>query len=170
MILIKALAIEEKLRNELMVKTHHLFKYMMSPKNNYKRCLVDTSSNSHIACMHRYVSNGSQVEIIHMKNGNHKIRMYDDGDDKWRVQIVANDKFPERFRFVFRGYPAELTDRIPDVYPPMDEFYHTIFRALSAYCRDHVRYKHQQKVMTLVKDMAYLIRHLDQIYGAEVEL
>lgn len=170
MILIKALAIEEKLRNELMVKTHHLFKYMMSPKNNHKRCLVDTSSNSHIACMHRYESNGSQVEIIHMKNGNHKIRMYDDGDDKWRVQIVANDKFPERFRFVFRGYPAELTDRLPDAYPPMDEFYHTIFRALGSYCRDHIRYKHQQKVMMLVKDMAYLIRHLDQIYGAEVEL
>lgn len=168
--LFKLLALEDELRHELMANTRILFKYMISPKNNHKRCLVDTSSNSHIDFMHRYCSKGTQVEIIHMKNGNHKIRMYDDGDDKWRIQIVGNDKFPERFRFVFRGCQDELTDKMPDAYPPMDEFYHTIFRVLPAYCRDHVRYKHQQKIMVLIKDIAYLIRHLDQVYGADVEL
>ena len=168
--LFKLLKLESELRDELMENTRLLFKYMLSPKNNHKRYLVDTSSNSHIDFMHQYPSKGTQVEIIHMKNGNHKIRMYDSGDDKWRVQIVANDKFPNRFRFVFRGCSDELTDHMPETYPPMDDFYYMIFRCLSDYCRNHVRYRHQQKVMTYVKEMAYTIKHLDSIYGIDIDL
>ena len=73
--LFKLLKLESELRDELMENTRLLFKYMLSPKNNHKRYLVDTSSNSHIDFMHQYPSKGTQVEIIHMKNGNHKIRM-----------------------------------------------------------------------------------------------